>query len=103
MIFKFDLIYDREPVLKWFEFEDGQVAKISKKHSQGLNKLKLFNKRSQYHHLDETVFSYHKQVIQEHEDFNSRISDFIKNQHLEIANMRKDLIEKKIDQSLDNI
>ena len=52
LIWKFDKHYDREPVLKWFEYEDGQVAKISKKHKEGRDQLKLYNKRSQYHKLD---------------------------------------------------
>ena len=29
LIWKFDKNYDPNPVLKWFEYEDGQVAKIS--------------------------------------------------------------------------
>ena len=52
LIWKFDKNYDREPVIKWFEYEDGQVAKISKKHKEGRDQLKLYNKRSQYHKLD---------------------------------------------------
>ena len=63
MIWLFDNTYDNRAVVKWFEFEDGQVAKISDKHEQGLDRLKLYNKRSQYHFLDETFYAYHKQVI----------------------------------------
>ena len=31
----FDQYYDHMPILKWFEFDDGKVSKMSKKHSMG--------------------------------------------------------------------
>ena len=43
MIWLFDNTYDNQAVVKWFEFADGQVAKISDKHKQGLDRLKLYN------------------------------------------------------------
>ena len=37
LIWKFDKNYDPEPVIQWFEYEDGQVAKISKRNREGLD------------------------------------------------------------------
>ena len=37
LIWKFDKNYDPEPVIQWFQYEDGQVAKISKKNKEGLD------------------------------------------------------------------
>ena len=73
LIWKFDQNYDPEPVIQWFQYEDGQVAKISKKNKEGLDQLKLYNKRSQYHYLDQSVFPYHKQVIKEHGEFSQKV------------------------------
>ena len=66
---------------------------MSKKNVTGTQQLKLYNTRSQYTDVDDTIVKVQQQTLKEKRDFDKKLNGFIDRQHKEIAEARLSLYE----------